>query len=68
MKKVLIVLCVSAFFAACDGDTSKTTDVSKDSTSTTVTADSSSMMSAPADTSTHVMTDSTSKMADSTKK
>ena len=38
MKKVLIVIFISAFFAACDGDTSKTTDVKTDST--TISTDS----------------------------
>ena len=58
MKKVLIVICISAFFAACGGDSTKSTDVKTDSTSTTVTTDS-SKMSTPADTTTHVMKDST---------
>jgi hypothetical protein len=65
MKKVLIVIFISAFFAACDGDTSKTTDVKTDST--TVTTDS-TKMSTPADTTTHVTKDSTVKTTDSTKK
>jgi hypothetical protein len=64
MKKVLIVICISAFFTACDGDTSKTTDVKTDST--TVTTDS-TRMSSPADTSMHVMTDSTVKTDSSNK-
>ena len=66
MKKVLIVICISAFFAACSGDSTKSTDVTTDST-TTVTTDSSKMMSTPTDTTTHVMKDSTVK-TDSTKK
>ena len=64
MKKVLIVICISAFLASCGGDT-KSTDVKTDST-TTVTSDS-SKMSTPADTTTHVMKDSTVK-TDSSKK
>ena len=67
MKKVLIVIFISAFFAACDGDTSKTTDVKTDSSSTSVSTDS-TKMSTPADTTTHVMKDSTVKTTDSTKK
>ncbi|MEO8762685.1 MAG: hypothetical protein ABI416_00265 [Ginsengibacter sp.] len=66
MKKVLIVICISAFLASCGGDT-KSTEVKTDSTTTTITTDATSKM-APADTTIHVMTDSTSKMIDSTKK
>ena len=65
MKKVLIVICISAFLASCGGGDTKSTDVKTDS-STTVTSDS-SKMSTPADTTTHVMKDSTVK-TDSSKK
>ena len=70
MKKVLIVICISAIFAACNGDSTKSTDVMKDSTSTTVTMDSSKMSSpATGDTSVVVKTDSTTvKKTESTKK
>ena len=66
MKKVLIVLSISAFFVACNGDSTKSTEVTKDSTSTMTSTDTSKMAPATADTtitkdSTHVKTDSTSK-------
>ncbi len=48
MKKVLLVLAVSAFFVACNDSSTSSSDVSKDST--TVSTDSSSMMTAPVDT------------------
>jgi hypothetical protein len=69
MKKVLIVICISAFLASCGGDSTKSTDVTKDSTS--VSTDSSRMSSpATSDTTSHTMKDSSSnKMAtDTTKK
>ena len=63
MKKVLLALCVTALFAACNGGSS-TTETSKDST--TVTTDTSSKMApAVADTtmkdSTHMMSTDTTK-------
>jgi hypothetical protein len=69
MKKVLGVICISALLAACNGDSSKTTDVTKDS-STSVSTDTTSKMASPAttDTTTHVMKDSTVKTVDTTKK
>ncbi|MEP6950676.1 MAG: hypothetical protein ABI863_15430 [Ginsengibacter sp.] len=64
MKKVLIVLSISAFFAACNGGSSST-DVKTDSTSTSVTTDTSSKMTT--DTSSKMMGD-TSKMKSDTAK
>ena len=58
MKKVLIVLSISAFFAACNGNSTKSSDVTKDSTSTTVTIDSSKMAPATADTTMKMTKDS----------
>jgi hypothetical protein len=69
MKKLLLVLTVGAFLAACGDGTSTKTDVTTDTVSTTVHTDS-AMAPAVTDTTTKMVTDSAhSKMsADTTKK
>lgn len=69
MKKLLLVLTVGAFLAACGDGTATKTDVTTDTMSTTVHTDS-AMAPAMSDTTNKMMTDSTHSMmsADSTKK
>ena len=57
MKKVLIVLCISAILAACNGNSTKSTDVKTDSITTVNT-----------DTTTKMAPDTTTKMAPDTAK
>jgi len=62
MKKVLIVICISAFLASCGGDT-KSTETTKDSVTTT-TVDTTTKM---APDTTMKMAPDTTKMADTSK-
>ncbi|MEP6926257.1 MAG: hypothetical protein ABI834_01410 [Ginsengibacter sp.] len=66
MKKALIVLSISALFAACNDDSTKSTDVTKDSTSTMMSSDASKMAPAMSDTSSKMMTDSSNLMGKDT--
>lgn len=68
MKKLMLVLTVGAFLAACGDGTSTKTDATTDTMSTTVHTDS-AMAPAVSDTTNKMMADSTHSMsADSTKK
>ena len=68
MKKLLLVLTVGAFLAACGDGTSTKTDVTTDTMSTTTHTDS-AMAPAVTDTTNKMMSDTTHSMSvDSTKK